>query len=168
MGELILYAGSVVRPLASVSVRCPHSSNIFLSGTAAPIKAKFHEYQRSLSLFDLCPRSFRFLLSNIFWCEAARLIEAKFHARRLWVGEKKICSHGPGHMTKMATMLIYGKTPLKIFFSETSRPIIFELGIKHWGSGPYKVCSNDDLVLTLAYFMARTTLLSNAFSLKNS
>ena len=28
-------------------------------------------------------------------------------------GGPKVCSNGPGHMTKMATMPIYGKTILK-------------------------------------------------------
>ena len=30
--------------------------------------------------------------------------------------EMKICSYGAGHMTKMATMPIYGKNHSKIFF----------------------------------------------------
>ena len=35
------------------------------------------------------------------------------------------------HMTKMATMPIYGKNPLNIFFSETNRLILMKLGVKH-------------------------------------
>ena len=35
----------------------------------------------------------------------------------------KDCSNGPGHMTKMAATPIYGKNPLKIFFSRTRRPM---------------------------------------------
>ena len=31
------------------------------------------------------------------------------------MGEQKVCSNGPGHMTKMATTPIYGKTPLYIY-----------------------------------------------------
>ena len=31
----------------------------------------------------------------------------------LWDGGTKVCSNGPGHMTKMGAMLIYGKN-LKI------------------------------------------------------
>ena len=34
-----------------------------------------------------------------------------------------------GYMTKMADIPIYGKTPLKIFFSRTRRPITLGLGI---------------------------------------
>ena len=36
--------------------------------------------------------------------------------------EMKIFSYDAGHMTKMATMPIYGKNPSKIFFSATNRP----------------------------------------------
>ena len=44
--------------------------------------------------------------SNIF---STGPIEAKFHTESPWEGGKKVCSHGPGHMTKMASMPIYGK-----------------------------------------------------------
>ena len=33
----------------------------------------------------------------------------KFHVELLWDGGTKVCSNGPGHMTKMAAMSIYGK-----------------------------------------------------------
>ena len=36
-------------------------------------------------------------------------VKVKFHMELLWDGETKVCSNGPGHMTKMADMLIYGK-----------------------------------------------------------
>ena len=32
-----------------------------------------------------------------------------FHMELLWDGGRKVCSKGPGHMTKMAAMLIYGR-----------------------------------------------------------
>ena len=60
-----------------------------------------YEYQRSVSLFDLCPRSLIFIHSNIC-CKAARPIEATFHVVLLWVVRMKICSNGPGRMTKLA------------------------------------------------------------------
>ena len=41
--------------------------------------------------------------------------------------EMKIWWHGAGHMTTMATMPIYFKNPLKIFFSGTGRPICTKL-----------------------------------------
>ena len=40
--------------------------------------------------------------------------------------------NGPGHMTKMAAMPIYGKNPSKIFFSGTGGPISKKLGNKTW------------------------------------
>ena len=35
----------------------------------------------------------------------------------------KICCYDAGHMTKMTTISIYGKTPSKFFFSGTGGPI---------------------------------------------
>ena len=58
--------------------------------------------------------------------------------------------------------------PFKITFSETSRPMIFELGVQHQGLGPYKVCSNDDPGLTLVYFTARSAILPNSFVWENA
>ena len=45
---------------------------------------------------------------NIFSPETTGQIEAKFHMESPWYGTK-VCSNGPGHMTKMAAMPIYGK-----------------------------------------------------------
>ena len=39
-------------------------------------------------------------------------IEAKFHMESPWDGGTKVYSNGPGHMTKMETMPIYGKNLL--------------------------------------------------------
>ena len=36
-------------------------------------------------------------------------LEAKFHMESPCNGRMKVCSNGPGHMTKMAAMPIYGK-----------------------------------------------------------
>ena len=47
--------------------------------------------------------------SNIFSSETTGPIEAKFHMEPPWDGGTKVCSNGPGHMTKMAAMPIYGK-----------------------------------------------------------
>ena len=44
-------------------------------------------------------------------------------------GGTKVCSNGAGHMTKMAATPIYGKNPLKIFFSRTRRPVTLGLGM---------------------------------------
>ena len=47
--------------------------------------------------------------SNNFSSETTGPIAAKFHMEPPWDGGTKVCSNGPGHMTKMAAMPIYGK-----------------------------------------------------------
>ena len=47
--------------------------------------------------------------SNIFSSETTGPIEAKFHMKPPWDGGTKVCSNGPGHLTKVAAMSIYGK-----------------------------------------------------------
>ena len=51
-----------------------------------------------------------FTFSNVFFSETAWPIKAKFYVETPWEGGTKICINGPGHMTKMAAMPIYGKT----------------------------------------------------------
>ena len=68
-------------------------------------------------------------ISNIFSSETTGRIELKFHMETPLDGGMKVCSNGPGHMTKMAAMPIYGKNPLKIFFSRTRRPLTLGLGM---------------------------------------
>ena len=58
--------------------------------------------------------------------------------------------------------------PLKIFFSETSRPMTFKLGIQHLGLGALQDCSNNDSGLTLTYFTTKLTLPPNAFVWENA
>ena len=67
----------------------------------------------------------------------------------------KIHQHNAGHMTKMAAMPINGKNTLKIFFPETTGPILMKLCMKHQIPMPFVICSNDDPGVTLTYFMAR-------------
>ena len=50
-----------------------------------------------------------FTFSNIFSSETAWPIKAKFYVEPPWEGGTKVCINGPGHMTKMAAMPIYGK-----------------------------------------------------------
>ena len=74
-----------------------------------------------------------------------------------WEGGTKVDINGPGHMTKMAAMPIYGKT-FKIFFSRTNSPMSLKFGIKL-----YKVYLIDDPGLTLTYFTARSNLVACTF-----
>ena len=46
---------------------------------------------------------------NIFFSETTQPIKVKFHMELLWDGGTKMCSNGPGHMTKTAAVPIYGK-----------------------------------------------------------
>ena len=55
----------------------------------------------------------------------------------------------PGHITKMAAMPIYGKTPSKIFFEGTAEPIAMELDMQQLRLKYYNVCINHGPVMTL-------------------
>ena len=82
----------------------------------------------------------------------------------LWDEGSKVGSNGPGHMTKMATMPIFSKNlKKKKFFSGTKRPMNLNLSMHHWVFEYYQVCSNDDPVLTLTHFTARSNLVPYAF-----
>ena len=48
---------------------------------------------------------------NFFSSITTRPFEAKFHMEPPLDGGTKAFSNGPGHMTKMAAMPIYGKNP---------------------------------------------------------
>ena len=63
-------------------------------------------------------------------------------------------------MTKMASMPIYGKNNLKMFFFRT----ISQMTLKPGTLEPYKVYINDDPGLTLVYFITRSTLFALAFT----
>ena len=47
--------------------------------------------------------------SNVFSSETAWQIKAKFYVEPPWEGGTKVYINGPGHMTKMAAIPIYGK-----------------------------------------------------------
>ena len=55
-----------------------------------------------------------------------------------------------GQRIKIFAMPIYGKNPLKTFFSGLERPKTLKLGMQHLG--PYQIYSNGDHWLTLTYF----------------
>ena len=76
--------------------------------------------------------------SKIF-SETTWLIKAQFYRKHLWEGGTNVFINYPGHMTKMATMPIYGKNPSKVVFSRTTGPISTKLGMKHRGLKPFKI-----------------------------
>ena len=53
------------------------------------------------------------LLTFFIFSETTEPIELKFHMETPLDGGINVCSNGPGHMTKMVTIPIYGKKPLK-------------------------------------------------------
>ena len=57
-----------------------------------------------------------FTISNI--SETAWPIKVKFYVEPPWEGGMKVYINGPGHMTKMADMPIYGKNLKKSSFPE--------------------------------------------------
>ena len=56
-----------------------------------------------------CCRRRRQQCLNIFSSETALPIKAKFYVEPPWEGGTKVYINGPGHLTKMATMPLYGK-----------------------------------------------------------
>ena len=67
-----------------------------------------------------------FTFSNIFFSKTAWPIKAKFYVEPPWVGGRKVCSPLLGHMTKMATMPIYGKNPSKSSSPSDLNKVLYE------------------------------------------
>ena len=63
----------------------------------------------SLTKNDLGPSHSDSIILNFFSSITTWPIEAKFYVESHWDGGTKVCSNCIGHMTKMATMPIYGK-----------------------------------------------------------
>ena len=68
-----------------------------------------YECQRSRSFIDLGPNLSDSIFLNFFSSISTESIEAKFHVEPLSNGGTKASSNGPGHMTKVAAIPIYGK-----------------------------------------------------------
>ena len=74
-----------------------------------------------------------------------------------------VCSNGPGHMTSMTAMPIYGINLKSTIFSGTKQPMTLKVGMQHWVLEYYQVCSNDHPGFILSFFTARSNLVSYAF-----
>ena len=101
--------------------------------------------------------------SNFFSLEIARPIEAKFHMEPPWDRRTKVCSNGPGNMTNMAAMLIYGKNIKNL---SLWNQMADDLESWYAASGSlkyYQVYSGDDSGFTFTYFTARSNLVPCAF-----
>ena len=90
---------------------------------------KVCEYYRSRFFLDLGPRSCTYKNSIRIFSETTVPILTKFFMKAFRYKEMEILYHDAGHMTKMATTSIYGKKPLKIFFSGTGGQISMKLGM---------------------------------------
>ena len=101
--------------------------------------------------------------SNIFSSETTGPIETKFHLEPPWNGGTKNSSNGPGHMTMMAAMPVYGKNLKKSSSPEPNGRWPWNLVCKHWVLKYYQVCSNDNPGLTLTYLKAKSNLVPYAF-----
>ena len=73
------------------------------------------------------------------------------------MGERKVCSNGPDHMTKMAAMPVYGRN-LKNLLLRNPKADDLETWYAALGARVLPSCLNDDHGLTLTYFMARSHL----------
>ena len=68
-----------------------------------------YEYQRSRSFIDLGPNHSDSIFLNFFSSITTWSSFTKFYVESPWHEGTKVCSNCLGHMTKMATMPIYGK-----------------------------------------------------------
>ena len=84
-----------------------------------------------------------------------------------WEGVTKFCINGPGHMTKMAAMPIYGKNLLDLLL-RTSGPISTKLGMYHLGLQPIIIFTNDDPWVDLDLFYAKVKFGYTDFSIEKS
>ena len=73
-----------------------------------------NKFQRSMSTFDLSAKvthiGVHSTYQNMVFSGTTRPIELKFHMKTLYDRLAKIDTNGFGHMIKMATTPIYGKT----------------------------------------------------------
>ena len=85
-------------------------------------KKAINKFQRSRLTFDLSAKVAHIEshqhIKTVF-SEITKSIELKFYMTTPYDWLAKIYKNCSGHMTKMATMAIYGKNSLNIFFSGT-------------------------------------------------
>ena len=91
------------------------------------------KFQRSRLTFDLTALVAHIgvpsIYLNIVFSQTIGPIELKFHVKTPNDKLATIYAKYFGHMTKMTATPIFGKNPLKIFFSRTRRPMTLGLGM---------------------------------------
>ena len=95
-----------IRPSIRVSIR---DSLVFSSPLPLGSQGELIVYPYSGVRCRLRCRRRRQQCLNIFSSETALPIKAKFYVEPTWEEGTKVCINGPGHMTKMAAMPLYGK-----------------------------------------------------------
>ena len=75
-----------------------------------------------------------------------------------WEGGTKVFINGPGHMTKMAAMPIYGKNPSKNLLLQNRRADFHETWYVASGTPSHHSYINHDPGVTLTYLTARSNL----------
>ena len=92
-----------------------------------------NKFQRSRLTFALSVKVAHLVVpsiyKNIVFSQTIGPIELKFPVKTPYDKSAKLYTKYVGHMTKMATMPIYGKNLVKIFFSRTRRPVTLRLGM---------------------------------------
>ena len=92
-----------------------------------------NKFQRSRLTFSLSAKVAHIVVQSIYknfvFSQTVGPIELKFYVKTPYDKIAKIYSKHVGHMTKMAATPIYGKNPLKIFFSRTRRLVTLGLGM---------------------------------------
>ena len=96
-----------------------------------------------------------FTISNVFFSETTRPIKVKFYVEPPWKGGTKVYINGPGHITKIAAMPIYGKT-LKNLLLQNRKSNELETWHVALVTHVLQVYINDDPWLTLTYFTTRS------------
>ena len=92
-----------------------------------------NKFQRSRLIFDLSAKvayiGVPSTYINIVFSDNSWPIETKFHMTTPHDWLAKTYTNCYGHMTNIATMSIYGKNSLNLFFSGTKRPLGLGLGM---------------------------------------
>ena len=92
-----------------------------------------NKFQRSRLTFALSAKVAHIVVQsiylNVFFPQTMGSIKLKFLVKTTYDKLAKMYTKYFGHLTKMATMPIYGKNLLKIFFSRTRRPMTLRLGM---------------------------------------
>ena len=94
--------------MVSVTEYEPHYDKTFLAHLSRRLKGELIGYSWS-GVRRRCRRRCCPPFSNVSSSGTAWPIKAKFYVEPPWEGGTKVYINGPGHMTKMAAMPIYGK-----------------------------------------------------------